>query len=181
MVLRSTLTLSALLALAACENAGPPAVARFDEPALTATPDVIPDGAAPGACYGRDETPATVETVTEHVLVQPPEIGAGGNILRPAIYRTVTRQTIIDERKDIWFETPCPALMTTEFVTSLQRALKVRGHYRGPVTGTVNAATRRAVRAFQLTWGLNSPVLSIAAAKRLGLVVYDRAEAVAAG
>lgn len=76
----------------------------------------------------------------------------------------------------MWFEIPCPDQMTPDFVASLQRALAVRGHYSGPVTGQVNSATRDAVRAYQRENGLDSDVLSLAAAKRLGLIAYSRAE-----
>jgi hypothetical protein len=161
--------------------AQPPDVARFAEARLDGQSRDIPEGADPDACYGRDSTPATVETVTRRVLVQPAETGPDGSVIRPAVYRSETRQEIVKEREDIWFETPCPDEMTAEFIAALQRALAVRGHYAGEITGEADAGTARAVRAFQLEQGLNSPVLSIAAAKRLGLVAYDREEWVQEG
>ena len=167
------IALTGVCALAACDGARAPDVARFTEPDPSATSADIPAGADPDACYGRDETPATVETVTRPVLVKPALKASDGTILEPAVYRDETQQRIVDARTEIWFETPCPDEMTEDFVAALQRALAVRGLYDADITGQTNPATKRAVRAFQLGQGLNSSVLSIAAAKRLGLVVYD--------
>ena len=172
-MIRPLTALTGLALVAACA-APEPEVARFSEPVLTDATTEIPEGLASDACVGRDITPATIQTVTEQVLVQPPQIGADGSLRAPAVYRTVTRQEIVKPREDIWFETPCPDEITPDFVAALQRALQVRGYYNGPVSGEVDAATQRAVRAFQRELGLNSPVLSIAAAKPLGLVAYGR-------
>lgn len=155
-----------------------PDVARFQEPELTARDDVAgPPDAVPGACYGRDITPAVVETVTEQVMVQPPLLPEAGT-QAPATYRTVTDHRIVQNRRDVWFQTPCPVDLTPQFIASLQRALAARGHFSGVVTGQMDTATRHAVRRFQKGEGLNSDVISTAAAKRLGLVVYERHEAI---
>ena len=79
---------------------------------------------------------------------------------------------VVEERRELWFETPCRSEMTPEFVASLQRALKVRGHYQGPISGEMTARTRRAIRSFQKPQGLDSAILSKAAARQLGLVAY---------
>lgn len=166
-----------LILLAACAPRPLP-VARFAEPALDAVGQDIPEGADPKACYGRDETPAVIETTLREVRVTPAATAADGS-RQAAVLRREARPRIVQERRAIWFETPCPSQMGPDFVASLQRALTVRGLYSGPATGVADAQTRRAVREFQRAQGLNSSVLSIAAAKRLGLVVYDRDEAVA--
>lgn len=176
-MIRSVALLASLTAMTACTADGPE-VARFNEPTLATTRDDLPEGADPDACYGRDTTPAVIETVTERVLVQPADIAEDGTIREPAKFRVETRQEIVEDREDIWFQTPCPDEMTPEFVASLQRALALRGYYDGPITGEANRDTREAVRLFQMEQGLNSGVLSIAAAKRLGLVAYDRDETV---
>ncbi|WP_235855920.1 peptidoglycan-binding domain-containing protein [Mesobaculum littorinae] len=167
------------LALNACAPT-PPAVSRFLEPQVDSGGSDIPEGADPDACYGRDVTPAVIETVTEEIELTPAVLAPDGTVATPAQTRTERRPRIVTERREVWFETPCPPEMTEEFVASLQRALKVRGFYTGPVTGLADAATRDAVRRFQRTEGLNSGVLSIAAAKRLGLIIYDRKEALPA-
>ncbi|MDC1223423.1 peptidoglycan-binding protein [Ascidiaceihabitans sp.] len=46
-------------------------------------------------------------------------------------------------------EAICPNLMTDDFVASLQRALSLRGAYRGKVTGLMDYKTRRAISKFQ--------------------------------
>lgn len=170
MIRSQTALAAACLVLAACAPSAP-AVGRFDEPAVDATGADIPAGADPDACYGRDVRPAVIETVTERMPVAAVRPQAA------TAYRVVRRERIVRERQDLWFRTPCPDAMTPDFVAALQRALAVRGHFDGPATGTADAATARAVRAFQRETGLDSSVLSIAAAKRLGLVAYDRAEA----
>jgi hypothetical protein len=132
-----------------------------------------PAGAEPGSCWSRDETPARVETVTEQVLIAPEVTAADGTVQRPATWRTETRQRILREREALWFRTPCPELLTPEFLASLQRALAARGLFSGAVTGTMDGATRAAVRAFQRPRGLDSAVLSLEAARALGLVAFD--------
>ena len=161
-----------VLALAACRPAGVPAVpqqadlsrevVRLNRPGPPAKPE--------GACWESDVTPAVIETVTEQVIVTPETRGADGAVIRPATYRTDTRTRILRDREEVWFRAPCPAEYTLEFVTTLQRALKARGFYLLPLTGALDAGTRDAVRRYQAERGLDSPRLSLAAARELGLV-----------
>lgn len=162
--------LLAALVLGGCQAALP----RMAEPVQVSTRDEAPPGAAPGTCWGQDETPAVVETVTEQIVLQPPEVLADGTVQRPAVYKTETRQQIVKPRKATWFETPCEADLTPEFTASLQRALAARGHYRGPVTGRMDARTRAAIRAFQRPQGLDSGMISLAAARQMGLIAVTR-------
>jgi hypothetical protein len=161
-----------LAVLAACQSTLP--LTGPNEPEIVQTLQEAPPGAVPGTCWGKDVTPAVVETVTEQVVLQPAEIRNDGTVLEPAIYKTETRQAIVRERRITWFETPCASAQTPDFIASVQRALKVRGFYRGQITGEMNARTRAAVRAYQKPEGLDSGILSLAAARRLGLVVVDR-------
>jgi len=132
-----------------------------------------PPDAVDGACYGKDVTPAVVESVTEQVLIQPAQIASDGAVIAPAIYKTDTRQRIVQERQEYYFEVPCTAIMTPGFIASVQRALKVRGAYHGPITGEMDARTLKAIRAFQLP-GFNSTILTMDSARRLGLIAYER-------
>ena len=150
-----------------------PSVDELSEPNVVQTLAPAPPGAAPGTCWGKIETPAVIETVTEQILVQPAEVLVDGTVVSPAAYKTVTRQAIVQERQVTWFETPCAAALTPEFVASLQRALQARGHYRGAITGVMDARTRAAVRRYQAPEGLDSGILSLAAARRLGLVAIE--------
>jgi hypothetical protein len=68
------------------------------------------------------------------------------------------------------FRVPCPEVMTHEFIATLQRALAVRGHYDGPITGHADPATRGAVRSFQRSQGFDSPILTLETAQRLGIL-----------
>lgn len=157
--------IAAALMLAACAAPPPPAP---DIPAfLTAGIRIGPGG----TCFATDTTPAVIETVTEQVIDRPAVLGADGSVVTPASVRTVTRQEITRERSEISFETPCPPAYTADFVESLQRALALRGFYDGPVTGLMDVATGRAVQDYQRRSGPDSPILAIATARELGLVV----------
>ncbi|MEM9853553.1 MAG: peptidoglycan-binding domain-containing protein [Pseudomonadota bacterium] len=164
---------AALGALAACAPLPNVAVTRA-EPEPLRTRMEGPPAAKPGECWGRDVTPAIFETVTEQILLQPAEIGTDGTVRKPPIYKSETRQAIVRERRDIWFQTPCEADLTPDFIASLQRALAARNLYRGAVNGVLDARTRRAVRAYQAPQGLNSAILSLAAARQMGLVAIAR-------
>ncbi len=165
--------------LASCEDGAAltPDLAALREPEIVrAESDMAPPGAAPGTCWGREVSPAVIETVTEQIMVQPPEVLADGTVLSPAIYRSETHQRIVRERRETWFETPCDAVWTEEFTASLQRALKVRGHYYGAITGRRDKRTRAAIRRYQKEQELNSAILSIEAARQLGLIAVRRDE-----
>ena len=166
--------LSATALLIGCATTNPASVARLgkDQPQYltTATPPLT---ASEDACHARETTPAVIETVTEQVLLQPASVDVTGTVLYPAVYKTETRQKIVRERKELWFETPCPELLTPDFIASLQRALSARGYYIGPISGRMGPPTRWAVRRFQKEQGLDSATLSIAAARHLGLIAFQ--------
>ncbi|MEO1139646.1 MAG: peptidoglycan-binding domain-containing protein [Pseudomonadota bacterium] len=168
MTLKLMIAVMAGLALSACDT--PIAIS---EPELVQRLQTAPPGAEPGSCWGKDISPAVVETVTEQVLLQPAEVRSDGTVAQPAVYKTETKQMIVRERRETWFETPCSVDLTQDFNASVQRALKARGHYRGPINGEMDARTRAAIRAFQKPQGLDSGILSIAAARQLGLIAVE--------
>ncbi|MDF0599974.1 peptidoglycan-binding domain-containing protein [Psychromarinibacter sp. C21-152] len=168
------LALGATLAVAGCGEAPLADVTQLHEPEPIRMRGEGPPGADPDGCYGQDATPAVIETVTQQVMLQPPSVSTDGKVLYPAVYKTETRQQIVEERRELWFETLCAAELTPEFVSSLQRALAARGHYRGPIDGEMTARTRAAIRAYQQPQGLDSAILSLAAARQLGLVEVAR-------
>ncbi len=154
--------LGGMLALAACQSAPlPEAPTRADLSAEIRRGARAPK-AAPGECWGKDTTPAIYETVTEQVTVSDPETAPR--------YETVTQQKLVQDRQTVWFRTPCPEALTLDFIATLQRALKARGLYTVPLTGALDAPTEAAVRRFQAPLGLDSAVLSLAAARDLGIV-----------
>lgn len=163
------LLISAALTLSACDAPLP----GSGEPDLVQTLAEAPPGAAPGTCWGKVVTPAVIETVTDQILMQPAQVLDDGTVTAPAVYKTETRQAIVQERKVTWFESPCAADLTPEFVSTVQRALKARGLYRGATTGEMDSRTRAAIRRYQKPEGLDSGILSLAAARKLGLVAVD--------
>lgn len=161
--------------LAACQAAGPErdgdqTPSRSLEAEVVRSHEEGPPGADPGTCWGHDTTPAVVETVTDQHIVNA-ETGTGAGAA--PVYRTETRQSILREREEIWFRTPCADELDAEMIEALQRALAARGFYDGPVTGAMDNPTRRAIRAYQRPLGLDSGLLSLNAARQLGIVAYD--------
>ena len=174
---RIAVGLCGLMLMTACTDSPPtragtaPAVDANIGP-LERPPVVDP---AVGTCYARDTTPAVIETVTEQVMVQPAIVRSDGSVESPAAFRTVTRQAILRERREVEFETPCRDIMTPQFIASVQRALLARGYYRGSITGEVNSATSRAIGRFQTDQGdVATDVLTLRTARTLGLVALPR-------
>lgn len=143
-------------------------------PEVAQLTDETPPGAPEGSCWGKRIQPGIYETVTEQIILQPAEVLADGTVLSPAIYKTETRQAVVKHRQEIWFEVPCATMMTPDFIASVQRALLARGLYRGAITGTMDSRTRNAIRRYQEPEGLDSGILSLAAARRLGLAAIPR-------
>lgn len=162
--------------LAACQTGriADPGTADLTRELVRADPGP-PEGPA-GACWEADITPAVIETTTEQVMISTEVRAADGTVLKPAVWRTDTRQRIAQEREVVWFRAPCPQQMTEDFVATLQRALLARGYYTGPLTGQLDAATSEAVRRWQADRGLDSPRLSLGAARQLGLVTVPLEE-----
>lgn len=126
------------------------------------------------ACWASDTIPAVIETVTEQVVISEAVLNDTGTVITPAVFQTNTFQRMVQDREEVWFRAPCAADQTVMFVATLQRALKARGVYLQPVTGEMDAATAEAIRRFQEPRGLDSPTLSLAAAKELGISATDR-------
>jgi len=162
--IRSFAALLGGLALSACASGIVPA---SNPPSFD--PEKIEYDVA-GNCYGRDVTPAVIETVTEHVMVQPAAVTSSGEVTSQAVFRTVRRQAILRERREVVFETVCPQDLTKEFVGSLQRALLTRGTYEGQITGNLDDATQRAIQTYQRQEGYDSSLLDIRTARDFGLV-----------
>ena len=159
------------LGLAACAPSGtkPPSRADLGAEIVQHTSRTQP-AAKPGECWVSDISPAIIETVTEQKIVTPEVRDDAGQVTTPAAYSTTTRQEMVQERTEIWFRTPCPEVQTPEFIATLQRALKARGYYLLPLTGLMDQPTVESLRRFQAERGLDSPVLSLAAAQELGLI-----------
>lgn len=161
--LAPALLLAALAALPACVQPQPGSE-------VSRTGRYAPPGAPPDSCWSKHISPAVIETVTRQVLAEPAQLDSSGQAVRPAVFRTETSQQIVQPRRELWFEIPCPAMMTADFIRTVQRALAARRLYRGPVHGRMDAATRKAVQRYQAPLGLDSGTLSLDTARKLGLV-----------
>jgi hypothetical protein len=158
------------LMLAACAPTGQGGYA----PGMTGITDEVPEGAPEGSCWGKYVSPAVIETVTRQILVAPAKLAEDGSVVTPASYRTETVQEIVEEREETWFERPCADVLTPEFIESLQRALAARELYGGPTTGRMDRRTVNAVRAYQKPLGLDTGILSVDSARKLGLIQVAR-------
>ncbi len=166
----------AALGLAACQQRGVPEApgrANLSAELVRLSRPGPPPGPG-GACWASDVTPLVIETVSEQVMITAEKRDTTGRVVQPASFRTSTHQRIVQEREEIWFRSPCPAEMTVDFIASLQRALKARGLYLQPLTGILDGATNAAIQRYQADRGLDSPRLSLAAARELGLIATRR-------
>jgi hypothetical protein len=172
--MRQWAILTAVLLASACVPAKITAPANADlSDELIRLEGTRPPEGPPGACWDSDILPTVIETVTEQVLVQDEARAPDGTVLTPAIYRTESSQSIVQDRGEVWFRAPCAADLDVDFVATLQRALKARGLYLLPLTGVYDTATEEAVRRYQAMRGFDSPRLTLAAARELGIVAAD--------
>ncbi len=168
-----TPTLLTVLLLAGCDAS---LTERRQETDLVQTLAEAPSAAAPGTCWGRQVTPAMIETVTDQMLEPLPDLPPDDAVITRGIYKAETHQAIVQERKVTWFEVPCADDLTPDFARSVQRALAARDLYDGPISGKIDTRTRAAIQRFQKPDGLDSGTLSIAAARKLGLVAVELPE-----
>jgi len=163
----------AILLLSGCEAGLGNGAAATRQGAIFST-TARPPNAAEGSCWARSESPAIIETVTREVIVQPAQVSSDGRIQQPAVYRRESRQEIVQERQDAWYELVCAAQLDVEFIASLQRAMIARGLLRGSTTGVLDNRTSNALRKVQKKNGFDSPLVSLAIARDFGLVVIPR-------
>ncbi len=162
-----------LTVLAGCMDA--PQVTRAEQDSIGPLANPVTVDPSLGTCFARATTPAIIETVTEQVMVQPAMIRSDGTVESPAAFRTVTRQQILRERREVEFETPCDTVQTPQFIASVQRALLARGYYRGPISGVIDAKTGNAIERFQTAQDdVHTPLLTLRSARALGLVAQPR-------
>ncbi|MEM7631609.1 MAG: peptidoglycan-binding domain-containing protein [Pseudomonadota bacterium] len=164
------IAVAALVTLAACAEVGTPTRSNIDPVSLASAPP----GAATGTCWDKTVTPAVVETQSRRVELQPAQISSDGRVQSPPIYKTEAQQIVVQPRRENWFEIPCADVLTPDFVASLQRALQARGYYNGPATGEIDLRTRQAVHRYQRSEGFDNPTLTVAAARKLGLIAVEQ-------
>mgnify|MGYP001793554155 CR=1 FL=1 len=164
------IALAALVTLAACAEVGTPTRSNIDPVSLASAPP----GAATATCWDKTVTPAVVETQSRRVELQPAQISSDGRVQSPPIYKTEAQQIVVQPRRENWFEIPCADVLTPDFVASLQRALQARGYYNSPATGEIDLRTRQAIHRYQRSEGFDNPTLTVAAARKLGLIAVEQ-------
>ena len=143
-----------------------PATTRtIDEPAVYKTiKQKVVDRAASTRTV---EIPAKYKTVKVTKLVSPAQ---EKRITIPEEYQVVTRTEKTKDGHMEWREILCETNMTRSKITSIQRALKAKGHNPGAIDGVIGWQTMSAVKAFQKANKL--PVdkyLNIQTVKALGI------------
>jgi len=117
--------------------------------------------------------PAATVVISEQVEVAPAVLAPDGTVISEAIFRNQTRpvEEVLDEGTR--FETLCPFEYTPERLMTLQRALKARLVYTGPITGVMDDATRAAIQEVQAPLGFDSPILERGTAQIFGIIPFD--------
>jgi len=159
------------LALAACDPATPPV--QSDAPEILIDLGEI-ETDQNGRCFARDAAPTEVRIVEETIVVVPEKRDNLGRITQPAVVRSQDGPQTFRIGNGTRFETLCPQEYTPAFVGSLQRAMQARDAYAGPITNAYDDATSQAVRAFQRSSGIDSPLLRRRTALELGLTAAPR-------
>jgi len=97
--------------------------------------------------------PAVYKDVTVRKMITPPQ---ERRVSIPEEYQTVTRREKVSDGHMEWQTVLCQVNMTSGKIVAIQKALKAKGFYRGPIDGIVGSATTTAMRAFQKSKGLTS-------------------------
>ena len=113
------------------------------------------------------EIPAKYRTVTKTVEVTPASVKRTDV---PAQYKTIKKTVEAAPARTVWTSVLCDVNTTQDVVVRLQRALKSAGHYGGPIDGVIGGQTRRAIASYQTAQGVESDILTIDSAKKLGVI-----------
>ncbi|RED13178.1 peptidoglycan-binding domain-containing protein [Pontivivens insulae] len=121
------------------------------------------------------EPARTVEVVVPAVTrdVERTVIATAERIERtpvPATFRTVEDQVEVLPASSEWVTVLCDTAQTATVVRALQRGLAERGYYNGAVDGIIGNRTMRAVRAYQLDLGYDTPAITLIGLQNLGIV-----------
>jgi len=152
------------------KNAPTRATNQCNRICLTATPaqysKVAKKVVAKPAMTRKIKTPAKYTTVRVKKLIQP---ATTRTIPIPATYKTVTKKKKIAEGYAKWVPIVCQTSINTTMIREVQKALKNKGFYHGPIDGVWGAESKAAMRAFQRANGLPVAGLSMASMEALGV------------
>ncbi len=87
----------------------------------------------------------------------------------PAVMGTERRRVMTTPSKLDWRAVLCDTNATPQKVRAVQRALSIRGHYRGPLDGVFGKQTLSAINAFQTAEGLGTEGVTLEALAALGV------------
>lgn len=96
-------------------------------------------------------TPAEFRTIPTQELLTPARTSAS---MSQARMDTVERNVLRAPERFEWIEVLCDTNANSSSISDLQRALKDRGYYMGPIDGVIGPQTENAVRKFQTANGL---------------------------
>ena len=111
--------------------------------------------------------PAEYRTVTKTVEATPASVQ---RTKVPETYRSVTRTVEAAPARTVWTSVLCDVNTTPDVVRRLQTSLKRAGHYGGPIDGIIGSQTRRGIASYQSATGVQSDILTIESAKKLGII-----------
>jgi regulator of extracellular matrix RemA (YlzA/DUF370 family) len=152
------------------KNARTRATNQCNKICLTAVPaqynKVAKQVVAKPAMTRKVRTPARYTTVRIKKLIQP---ASERRIAIPATYKTITKKKKIAEGYAKWVPIVCQSSINSTMITQVQRALKAKGFYNGPIDGIWGAASKSATRAYQKAKGLPVAGLSMATMQSLGI------------
>jgi len=92
------------------------------------------------------EIPPVYKPIKVTTVVKPAEVK---HIEIPAVYKEVTKREMVEPSRVVWKRVVCQSSITNATITKLQRVLKEKGYYKGPIDGIVGPLTRNAVKAYQ--------------------------------
>ena len=122
------------------------------------------------------DTPATTRTVKipahYHSVTKTVE-ATPASVKRtpvPETYKTVSRTVEAAPARTVWTSVLCDVNTTPDVVRRLQTSLKSAGHYGGPIDGVIGSQTRRGIASYQAATGVQSDILTIDSAKKLGII-----------
>ena len=110
--------------------------------------------------------PAVTREVEREVVATPERITRREI---PATFREVSTPVQVLPAQEVWANVVCDTDFNETFVRALQRALAAQGEYRGAIDGIMGPGTNRAIRAYQLDLGYDTPALTMEAVRALGL------------
>ncbi len=112
------------------------------------------------------EIPAQYTTIKVTTVVKPAEVK---RVQIPAQYREVTKREMVSPSRVVWKRVVCKSSITSGTIIELQKALKAKGLYNGPIDGIVGSMTRAAVKEYQRANNLPVGGITYQVLKSLGI------------